>query len=431
MKIPAFIKDNLLFKVTSTNTLLVVVRMVFSVITQKVLAILIGAEGIAQIGNLKNIFSFFEQFSILGTSNGLVKYISEFKEDKNKLNDLFSTSMVFTIIAALLSFIILFFWSNSLSNVVFGTGNQYTYVFKILAFIVPFMGINSILNALLNGISEYKIYSKVTIATVVISTILIVFLTLKCNLEGAMLAIILTPLIQFVMALVFLSKSIKQYIDIKKLAVKLNFKNELLSYSVMSVVVILFINVTDVAVRNLIESNINAKDAGYWTALSSISKTYMQFTAAIFPLYILPKYAKINTTFQFRKEVSIIYKLLLPLITVGLILIYLFRNLVVQLLYTNEFLEMTSLFKWQLLGDLVKFAALVIAYQFLAKRQIWYFVFTELLSVVLFYGFSVYFVKLYGTEGVVMAHFLRYVIYFLVVLFILKSNFIGNDKPIK
>jgi O-antigen/teichoic acid export membrane protein len=430
LKIPNLIKNNLLFKVTSANTLLVVIRMVFSMITQKVLAILIGAEGIAQVGNLKNVFSFFEQFSILGTSNGLVKYIAEFKDDKNKLNDLFSTSPVFASIAAFFSFLILFFWSNSLSDVVFGVDNQYAYFFKILAFIVPFMGVNAILNALLNGISAYKIYSKVTFATIIISSVLIVFLTFKSHVEGAMLAIVLTPLIQFVMSLVFLSKSYMHYLDIKRLSFKLSFKNELFSYSVMSVVVILFINVADVAVRNLIEKNASVQEAGYWTALTSISKTYMQFTAAIFPLYILPKYSKITSTFQFRREVINIYKLLLPLIVIGLIFIYLFRNLVVQLLYTSDFLEMTNLFKWQLLGDLVKFIALVIAYQFLAKRQIWYFVFTELLSVVLFYGFSVYFIKLYGTEGIVMAHFFRYIVYFLVVLYILKSNFIGKDRSL-
>lgn len=406
-------------------------RMVFSVITQKVLAILIGAEGIAQVGNLKNVFSFFEQFSILGTSNGLVKYISEFRDNKSKLNDLFSTCILFASIASILSFVILFFWSNSLSNVVFGVDNNFAYVFKILAFIIPFMGINSILNSLLNGISEYKIYSKVTFITVIISTLLIVFFAIKYSLEGAMLAIVLTPLIQFVTALIFLSKSYKQYIDFRKFSFKLSFKNELLSYSVMSVVVILFINVTDLAVRNLIEQNTNVQEAGYWTALTSISKTYMQFTAAIFPLYILPKYAKILSTYEFRNEVIAIYKFLLPLITVGLFLIYLFRSLVVQILFTSEFLEMTNLFKWQLLGDLVKFIALVISYQFLAKRQMWYFVFTELLSVVLFYSFSVYFVKLYGTEGVVMAHFFRYVVYFVVVVYILRFNFIGQDKPIK
>ena len=425
-----FIKNNFLFKVTSANTLLVVIRMGLSIITQKILAVLIGSEGIAQIGNLKNVYSFFEQFSILGTSNGLVKYISEFKDDRDKLKDLFSTSMLFAAVASFLSFVILFFWSNSVSNVIFGVDNQYGYIFKVLAFIVPFMGVNSILNALLNGISAYKIYSKVTLATVIFSSILIVFLTIIGNVEGTMLAIVITPFVQLIMSFVFLSKSYAQFINTKKFSFNLNYKNGLLSYSIMSIVVILSINVTDVAVRDLIEKKASIQDAGYWTALTSISKTYMQFTATIFPLYILPKYSNIKTTFHFRNEVATIYKLLLPLIAIGLVLIYLFRNLVIQLLYTNEFLEMTNLFKWQLLGDFVKFIALVVAYQFLAKRQIWYFVFTELLSVILFYIFSVYFIKLYGTEGIVMAHFFRYIVYLLVVLYILRFNFIGKDRSL-
>ena len=108
MNIPGFIKNNLLLKVTSANTLLVLVRMVFSLISQKALAILVGAEGIALVGNLKNVVAFFEQFSILGTSDGLVRYISEYKEDKKKLSQLFSTVFVFSVFASIVSFIILF-----------------------------------------------------------------------------------------------------------------------------------------------------------------------------------------------------------------------------------------------------------------------------------------------------------------------------------
>ena len=97
-----------MLKVTSTNTLLVLVKMLFSLVSQKVLAIFIGAEGIAIVGNLKNIVLFFEQFSILGTSNGLVKYISENKDDKKQLNNLFSTVFVLSALASVVSFIILF-----------------------------------------------------------------------------------------------------------------------------------------------------------------------------------------------------------------------------------------------------------------------------------------------------------------------------------
>ncbi|OEJ98985.1 hypothetical protein A8C32_07325 [Flavivirga aquatica] len=431
MNIPSFIKNNLLLKVTSANTLLVLVRMGFALISQKALAILIGAEGIALVGNLKNVIAFFGQFSILGTSNGLVKYISENRDDKKQLNNLFSTVFVFSIFAALVSFVILFFLSDTFNDIIFGTDKNYAYIFKILSFIIPFMAVNAILSSLLNGISAYKLYSKTVLSTIIVSTFLIVLLTFNKGLKGSLLAISVIPLIQFISYLSFFSKRHKAYINLKELfSFNLSFKKQLLSYSVMSVVVILFINITDIAIRNLIENRISMREAGYWTAMTSISKTYMQFLAAIFPLYILPQYAKINTTFDFRKEVKKIYKLLLPLIIMGMVFIYLFRDLIIKGLFTDQFLDMTSLFKWQLIGDLIKFISIVLSYQFLAKKQMTYFVFTEILSVLLFYCFSVYFIDIYGTEGIVIAHFVRYVLYFMVVGYILRHSFIGENRSL-
>ncbi|MCF7560426.1 O-antigen translocase [Sabulilitoribacter multivorans] len=428
MNLPSFIKNNLLLKVTSANTIVVFIRMVFSVITQKALAILIGAEGIALVGNLKNVISFLEQFSILGTSNGIIKYIAEFKEDKTQLNNLFSTTFVFATLASIVSFLILFFASETLNELIFGLNNDYVFIFKVLAFIMPFMALNAILYALLNGLSAYKLYTKLTLLTIIISTVLIVYFTLKFNVKGSLLAISLIPIIQFLTYIILFRNSYRPYINLKSISFNLSFKSKLLSYSFMMIVVIFFINVTDVAIRNLIEKEVGIADAGYWTAMTSISKTYMQFSAAVFPLYILPRYSKITNTIDFRNEVLKIYKMLLPFIVVGMLLVFFLRDLIIQLLYTDEFLSIGSFFKWQLLGDLVKFIAIVISYQFLAKKQIGYFIFTELLSVLLFYAFSEYFIGLYGTEGIVIAHLVRYIIYFIVVLYILRNNFFGMIK---
>ena len=428
MKIPDFIKSNLLLKVTSANTGLVLVRMVFSLISQKALAVLIGAEGIALVGNLKNVISFFEQFSILGTSNGLVKYISEYKDDKKQLNYLFSTVFVFSIIASILSFIVMFFWSEALNNAVFGVDNDYGFVFKILAFILPFVGVNGILYSLLNGLSAYKLFSKIGVIVVVLSTVLIVILTLKLGLIGSLLAFSIIPLLQFLIYIIFCNKTYSAFIDLKAISLNLNFKNQLLSFSLMTMVVVFLININDIAIRHLIEDKASIVDAGNWTAMNSVSKVYMQFTAAIFPLYILPVYAKINNVIEFRKEVLKIYKMLLPLLVSGMLLVFIFRKLIIEVLYTSEFLGMAGLFKWQLLGDLVKFIAIVLSYQFIAKKQIGYFIFTEAISVLMFYSFSVSFIDIYGAEGIVIAHFLRYVLYLIVVFFILRNNFMGSNK---
>ena len=428
MKIPSFIKNNLLLKVTSANTGLVLVRMLFSLISQKAFAIFIGAEGIAIVGNLKNVVGFFEQFSILGTSNGLVKYISEHKDDKKQLNNLFSTVFVFSAIASIVSFMILFFWSNAINHAVFGANENYGYIFKILAFLIPFMGVNGILYALLNGLSAYKLFSKIGLIVVISSTILIVLLTIKFGLIGSLIAISTIPLLQFLIYIIFSSKTYKTFIDLNFISFKLSFKKQLLSYSLMTLVVVFFSNIIDVAIRHLIEDKTSIAEAGYWTAMNSISRVYMQFSAAIFPLYILPVYAKLTSTIDFRKEVVKIYKMLLPFLISGMLVVFLFREFIIKTLYTSEFLAMSSLFKWQLLGDLIKFVAIVLSYQFIAKKQIGYFIFTEVLSVLMFYGFSVYFIDIYGTDGVVIAHFVRYILFFLVVLFILRHKLIGKSR---
>ena len=148
----------------------------------------------------------------------------------------------------------------------------------------------------------------------------------------------------------------------------------------------------------------------------------MVFSGAIFTLYVLPKFSSIHTRSGFTKELLNIYKTLLPIFGVGMILVYLFRDVVIQIIYP-DFTGMEPLFKWQLMGDFIRLASLVLAHQFLAKKLVRNFIFTEILSLALFYILARYFTATYGVEGVVIAHFVRYVIYFIVVFLLVYRYF--------
>ena len=78
---------------------------------------------------------------------------------------------------------------------------------------------------------------------------------------------------------------------------------------------------------------------------------------------------------------------------------------------------MIPLFKWQLLGDFTRFLAVVLAYYFLSKNAFKYFISTELISLILYFLFANKFITIYGTEGVVLANFVRYMCYLLLVVF--------------
>ena len=192
--------------------------------------------------------------------------------------------------------------------------------------------------------------------------------------------------------------------------------NALLGFALMSFVGTVFLNFIEIELRTLISDYISENEAGVWTAMSSISKIYMQFLIIIFPIYILPNYAKINSFEAFVKQLKKIYSSLLPLVVTGMILVYLFKNQIIQIIYTNEFMSMAVLFKWQLMADFTKFLAVVLAYYFLSKNAFIYFISTELLSLIAYYFFAKTLILSYGTQGVVIANFIRYFCYLLMVI---------------
>lgn len=406
---------------TSLNAGVIAVRLVISLFIQRLLAEIVGEAGIAKIGSLRNLLEMLGSFASVGIFSGVVKYVAEYKEDKEQLQKLFSSTFVFTILGTIVVSSVLFFGADYLSQTIFDS-TEYIYLIKLLAVIVPFISISKVFNGIVNGLSRYKKLARIDIVSYILSSVLTVALLLTHNIDGALIAIALTPAIQlFVMLFIFI-KVLREYVQFSKLKFKIPMAKSLLAFSLMSFFSTVLLNYVEIDIRVMIQKRITMADAGIWTAMTNISKNYMVFSSAIFTLYVLPKFAGIHNKIDFKAELFNIYKTLLPLFGVGMLLIYFLRDYVIQIIYP-DFDAMSPLFKWQLMGDFVRLAALVLGYQFLAKKMVRNFIFSEILSLGLFYGFSYYFAGIYGVEGVVMAHFLRYIIYFFVVLFLVFRYF--------
>jgi len=421
LKIPPFIRQNLLLKMTSLNAGVIGVRLFISLFIQRLLAEIVGEAGIAKIGSLRNLLEMLSSFASVGIFSGVVKYVAEYQEDKEQLQKLFSTTLVFTVIGTIVVSITLFLSSTYLSVTIFDS-NQYVYLIKLLAVIVPFISMFRIFNGVVNGLSRYKKLAGIDLFSYILSAALTVILLLTNNIDGALIAIAITPALQFFVLLYIFIKVLREYVQFSKLKFQVPMAKGLLAFSLMSFFSTVLLNYVEIDIRVMIQNRINFEEAGIWTAMTNISKNYMVFSSAIFSLYVLPKFASIYNKRDFKAELLNIYKTLLPLFGVGMLLVYFLRDYVIMIIYP-DFHGMESLFKWQLLGDFVRLAALVLGYQFLAKKMVRNFIFSEILSLALFYGFSYYLTGIYGVEGVVMAHFLRYVIYFIVVLYLVFRYF--------
>lgn len=410
---------------TSLNAGVIFIRLIISLFIQRLLAVTLGEAGIAKIGQIRNLLQIVTSTSSLGTFNGVVKYVAEYENEQKKLSEFFSTAFIFGFIGAAISAIVLFFNAEFISVKLFGDP-MYSDLIKCLAFILPVISINRILNGVINGLSDYKSHVKIELVGYILATVSLLIFLYYFNLKGVLFSIIISPVINLIVILSISYKRIKNYIKVNELSADLSFAKPLLAFVLMSLVSSGLINYVEIDLRTTIASRINIEEAGYWTAMNFISRNYMVFSASLFTLYVIPKFATINTGKAFKNEVFNIYKTILPLFGVGMILVYLCRNLIISIIYP-DFQGIEPLFKWQLLGDFVRLAALVLSYQFLAKKMVWSFVITELISLGLFYVLSKHYVDLYGAEGVVMAHFYRYIVYFVVVVFAIWFYF--NRKP--
>ncbi|MBT8324232.1 MAG: O-antigen translocase [Winogradskyella sp.] len=425
MKLPKFISNNLILKITSLNASVIGIRLIVSLGVQRLLAVTVGESGVAALGQIRNVMNMLSSISTLGVFNGIVKYLSEFKQDEATLVKLFSASFFLSLIGTLVSGVALFFGAEFISQYLFNS-LEYTFIFKLLAIIVPSIGLNRIFYGVINGLSAYKTYAKIDLATYLLSALFLVICLINYKIEGLLIAVILAPIIQLIVILVLYKKTLSQYITFKKLTLNFSFTNRLLAFTVMSFVSTFLINYIELDIRTLITRQLNIAEAGYWTAMTFISKNYMVFATGLFTLYVLPRFAEIKTETAFKTEVLSIYKTILPIFGVGMVLVYVFRDFIIEIIYP-DFTGMTTLFKWQLLGDFIRLCSLVLAHQFIAKKMVKTFVFTEIISLGLFYIFSQLLIGPYGTEGVVIAHFLRYIIYLIVVIGAVKYYFVKQD----
>lgn len=409
---------------TSLNATVIGARLIISLFVQRLLAEIVGEAGIAKIGSLRNLTQLLTSFSSIGIFNGIVKYVAEYKTDGEKLQKLFSTTLVFSVLGTVATGFVLFFGASFFSEYLFAT-NEFGYLIKLIAVTVPFICLQRVFSGVINGLSEYKKYAKIDLISYVISAGLTVWFLLEYNIDGALVAIALTPIIQLIVLLVIFFSVLKEYIRFSELSFKIPMAKSLLAFSMMSFFSTVLLNYVEIDIRSMITNKITQSDAGVWTAMTFISKNYMVFSGSILTLYVLPKFSGIYTETEFKKELFNIFRTLLPLFGLGMILVYLFRNLIIQLIYP-DFVSMAPLFKWQLLGDFVRLASIIIAHQFLAKKMVRNFIFSEVISLGLFFGMAYWFTDIYGIEGVVIAHFIRYIFYFFIVTFLVWRYFKNN-----
>jgi len=410
-----------LIKVFSYTGLSTLIKLITSYITIKVVANIIGPAGVALVGQLQNFTAIFTTIGAGGINNGVVKYVSEYKDDEKRLKKYLSNGFKLTIYFSGITGLFLIFLATYLSRWILFE-DKYYYLFILFGLSLILLSLNNFFLSVLNGFKEFKKFVTINIFTNIISLLFTIILVWLYNLTGVLIALVTYQGFVLIITLFYLRNkkwfSKELWTSWDKDIVKKYF-----SYTLMAFVTALTVPVSQLLIRGYIIKEYSIEEAGFWEGINKISAMYLMFITTSFSVYYLPRLSEINDNEALKKEVFKTYKIITPLIFVTLLLIYLLKDFVINILFTKEFYPMKDLFFWQLLGDFFKVSSWLLAFIMVAKSMTKLFISTEIIFSVLLVGLSYYLISINGVIGATQSYCINYFIYFLTMIFIFRYKF--------
>jgi O-antigen/teichoic acid export membrane protein len=409
------IPKNPLLRISSLNTLSVLTRIAGGVLASKITALFIGPSGLALVGSFRNFLASLEAFSTLGMQNGIIKYTADHEKDTLQLHRTITTAFTVIACAIILCAVVLVLPADYWSAQVFNGNRQFAWLFKLIGLGLPLYAGNLIFMGVLNGLGKYTHVIYITIFGYAIGVVASALMIWQMGLPGAFLGLLATPVLMTVFAFVPLYRHLGGFGFLKMANFDRAMVRNFTSFSLMSVVTAVLGPVVYISLRNMIIGHSGEDVAGYWEGINRISVFYMMFVATLLTVYFLPKLSQSHSNLETKNIFHSYYKFVVPLFTIGIVLVYVLRKFIINVMLSQEFLPMEQLFVWQLTGDFFKVCALVLGNEFFAKKLTRAYMMSEAMSFGILYISGHFLIHRYGVQGAVMAHAFTYIIYFFVL----------------
>lgn len=388
----------------------------------KFVAVKIGPVGLTYVGQYQNTIAIIAMLSTLAVTTGVIKYLSEHKNDRNYQNKVISTAFFIILISSALCTAFVLLSSKLLSQIVFKS-DDFSGVFFLYGFFILIVALNSLMTALYNGLKEIKYLTTVNIIGSLSGVFLTVTFAYKLGVKGVLIASNFTALIIFIINTSILYKKKYFYFKPSFLNWKIGAAKLLLGFTVMGIVSGIVMPLSQIFIRNHIIATFSANEAGWWQAVTRISDYYLAFITTVLSVYYLPRLSEIKHPFELKREINQGYKIILPVVGLMASTLWIFRFLIVQILFSKEFLPMVPLFTFQLLGDFFKIGSFLLGYLLIAKADIKLFIISEILFSISLVGLSYIFINKYGIIGTTYAFCLNYALYWIAMIFITRKYF--------
>ncbi len=403
-------------------------RLGSGLVVAKMVAMAGGPAALAVFGQFQNFLVLIAGVSGALFQSGIVKYAAEHRENKDELAGMLATAIKLSAIVAFAGSVFLLLLHKEIANLVLHQSG-WASLFLVTGIVLPLLVTNGIALALLNGMGQICHYLLLNALTALINMLAVVILSLWNGVEGALYGLLVGPILAGLVSVGYAVRihgrvlSVARHGTIDRAWVK-----RLGQFAIMALTSLLTSAVLPMAIRDELVNQLGWQEAGYWQAVWQVSGAYLGIVTAGFSVYYLPKLSQLTQDEDIRQEMLAFYRTAMPIVLLTGGLVYLLREPLLLLLYSDKFLPAAPLFAWQIAGDMLKISSWVLSYMMVAKKMTAWFIGSELTFVGLVYVANIILIPMIGILTPVVVYASLYAVYAIFMYVLIGGHYLRPTK---
>ena len=400
-------------------------KMIIGVIGSKCVAVFLGPIGIGTVGLLNNTIAIISSLTSFGLTITSVREVSlaNAENDEIKFSERFIVLQRWSFLIGLFGAIVTIVFSKLLSKWTFGT-SEYYFWFVILAVNFVFSSLTASRISLLQGLRMIK---SIAISNV-LSSVLITFVTIPIyyffRFDGIVAVILTSSFISFLVNYYF-TRNIK--INKIKISISETFQRgiPLLKMGFLLSINVIFGQICSYLIKIYLSgSGSTTEILGLFEVSSVLLISYVGMIFNAMGTDFYPRITAIQSDNSKIKElVNDQIEIGLLLVTPAITFLYFCAPLLIQALYTKEFLGVLLILKAALFAVIIKAIIWPLAYIILAKGDTKLYFKQEILSDLFLLVATVVLYHFFGLVGIGIASLFQFIIYAFYIINILNKKF--------
>jgi polysaccharide transporter, PST family len=407
------------------STVSVGLRGLASFLINKLISIFFGPAGITFLSHFQNLSSIFIILPNDGVNKGVIKYLSDQELGNKERSNLFYSALFLSLALFIGTVILFFFLKGFIPNPFPGTDNRWLiYALGLFGFQV----LNYYLLSVLLSQKKLPAYVLVHVAGNFISLIFVYFLSQDSGYETVLLGWAVGPALTSLVSLILVIREGFFQSRFKIFRENPDSFRNLGEFILVALSILIFSKVTDFGIREFAILKFNPDQTGLWQSVVRISDFFLMGFLAYLNMVYYPKVSELSTRGdEWKKFAFGFFVKILPFLVAGILLVYFFKREVLLLFFSPEFLPAIDFFPFQLAGDFFKMHSWILSFLLLAQARTRLFILSQgafsLIYILVAWGFT----RNFGLEGLPMAHFLRYAIYWIFMVFVYRELFFKRN----